>query len=335
MLFYTTSDISGNATFPHVPQDEYRLTIKLLGYDSLRMKLHVDSISVILDSLWLVPHAETIDQVTVEVPALRSSVRGDTLSYRASAYKVSFGADTGSLLSKMPGLELIDNGIEAQDCSIRQVYVDGREFFGNDVRSAIRNIPADMIESINVYNTQSDQSEFTGVDTGDGYMALNIITCPDKQRGAFGRVFGAYGITDKYIDGSNINIINNDRRITIVGLVNNVNRQNFSFEDILGTAEDGNSKTTNTNFMVRPLDGISTIQVVGVNYNDNWGNKGKILASYFFNRTDNYNTSITDKQTFTSTDKLVLSNEENRLEILNLNYRFNSRIDYKFSKRLV
>ena len=85
--------------------------------------------------------------------------------------------------------------------------------------------------------------------------------------------------------------------------------------------------------MVRPLDGISTVQAIGVNYSDDWGAKGKVTASYFFNRTDNRNTSQSDRQTFTSTDKLVLYNDENRSKTLNLNHRFNSRIDYKFSDR--
>ena len=271
--------------------------------------------------------------MTVEAPALRSSVRGDTLSYRASAYKVSFGADAESLISKMPGLEVADGGIEAQGRTVQRIYVDGREFFGNDVMSAIRNIPADMIESIDIYNSQSDQSEFTGVDTGEGHTSLNIVTLPDKRRGAFGRLYGAYGIADKYIGGGNVNIFDNDRRISVVGLANNISRQNFSFEDILGTTDRSGRKSPNNSFMVRPLDGISTVQAIGVNYSDDWGAKGKVTASYFFNRTDNRNTSQSDRQTFTSTDKLVLYNDENRSKTLNLNHRFNSRIDYKFSDR--
>lgn len=90
---YTTSDIDGRGLFPRVPRGEYRLTVTSLGYDSLRTDLRVGTTAVALDSLWLAPRAETIDDVVVEVPALRSSVRGDTLSYRASAYKVSFGSE--------------------------------------------------------------------------------------------------------------------------------------------------------------------------------------------------------------------------------------------------
>ncbi|WP_283118832.1 outer membrane beta-barrel protein [Alistipes finegoldii] len=328
---YTASGSDGRGSFQRIPAGDYRLTISSLGYDSLHRDLRVAAAEVILDSLWLTPRAEAIDDVVIETPALRSSVHGDTLSYHAAAYKVAFGADAGSLLAKMPGLEIADGGIAAQGRNIRRVYVDGREFFGNDVLSAIRNIPADMIESIDIFNTQSDQSEFTGVDTGEGFTALNIVTRPDKRRGAFGRLYGAYGIPDKYIGGGNVNIFNQDRRITIIGLVNNVSRQNFSFEDILGTTEEANGTAANKNFMVKPLDGISTVQALGVNYSDDWGSKAKIAASYFFNRTDNRNVSQTEKQSFTSTDKLVLYDDENTSQALNLNHRFNSRLDYKIA----
>lgn len=328
---YTASGSDGRGSFHRIPAGDYRLTISSLGYDSLHRDLRVAAAEVILDSLWLTPRAEAIDDVVIETPALRSSVHGDTLSYHAAAYKVAFGADAGSLLAKMPGLEIADGGIAAQGRNIRRVYVDGREFFGNDVLSAIRNIPADMIESIDIFNTQSDQSEFTGVDTGEGFTALNIVTRPDKRRGAFGRLYGAYGIPDKYIGGGNVNIFDQDRRITIIGLVNNVSRQNFSFEDILGTTEEANGTAANKNFMVKPLDGISTVQALGVNYSDDWGSKAKIAASYFFNRTDNRNVSQTEKQSFTSTDKLVLYDDENTSQALNLNHRFNSRLDYKIA----
>ena len=328
---YTASGTNGKGEFQRVPAGSYRLTLTSLGYDSLRRDLKVGENLVTLDSLWLTPRAEAIDDVVIETPALRSSVHGDTLSYHAAAYKVAFGTDAGTLLSKMPGLEVDDSGIAAQGRSIQRVYVDGREFFGNDVMSAVRNIPADMIESIEIYNSQGDQAEFTGVDTGEGFTALNIVTRPDKRRGTFGRIYGAYGVPDKYIGGGNANIFDNDRRVTIIGLANNVSRQNFSFEDILGTTEEKNGAAANKNFMVKPLAGISTVQAVGVNYSDDWGAKAKITASYFFNRTDNHNLSQTEKQSFTSTDKLVLYDDENTSQALNLNHRFNSRIDYKIS----
>lgn len=329
---YTTSDMDGAASLQRVQPGTWRLRATSLGYEALERELNIAGGVSDLGTLEMSPGAEAIEDVVLEVPALRSSIRGDTLSYRASAFKVSFGSDAGALIGKMPGLEVADGVIEAQGRTVQRVFVDGREFFGNDVMSAIRNIPADMVESIDVYNSQGDQSEFTGVDIGDGYTAINIVTQPDKRRGAFGRLFAGYGVPDKYIGGGNVNLFDRARRLSVIGLVNNVNLQNFSFEDILGATDQGQAKARSgsSNFMVRPLDGVSTVQAVGVNYSDEWGRKAKIAASYFFNRADNRNESRSDKQTFTSSDKLVLYDGQTLSRVENTNHRFNSRFDYKF-----
>ncbi len=170
---HTASNIDGEARLQRVAAGPWSMRISSLGYDPLERRLDMGGAPLDLGTLEMTPGAEAIESVVLEVPALRSSIRGDTLSYRASAYQVAFGADAGALIGKMPGLEIADGVIEAQGRTVQRVFVDGREFFGNDVMSAIRNIPADMIESINVYNSQSDQSEFTGVDLGDGYTATN------------------------------------------------------------------------------------------------------------------------------------------------------------------
>ena len=262
---YTASGGDGEVRLQQVPAGEWLLRVTSLGYNPLARPVRTSGGDEELGTLELTPDAEAIEEIVLEVPALRSSIRGDTLSYRASAFKVTFGADAGALIGKMPGLEIADGVIEAQGRTVQRVFVDGREFFGSDVMSAIRNIPADMVESIDVFNSQGDQSEFTGVDIGDGYTAINIVTQPDKRRGAFGRLFAGYGLTDKYIGGGNVNIFNQSRRLSIIALANNVNIQNFSFEDILGTTDQGQAKARagSDNFMVRPLEGISTVQAVG------------------------------------------------------------------------
>lgn len=332
---HAASDIDGNALLSRVSAGRWLVRISSLGYDPLERPVDMGAGPLDLGTLELTPGAETIESVVLEVPALRSSIRGDTLSYRASAYRVAFGADAGALIGKMPGLEIAEGTIEAQGRTVQRVFVDGREFFGSDVMSAIRNIPADMIESIDVYNSQGDQSEFTGVDLGDGYTAINIVTRPDKRRGAFGRLFAGYGLSDKYAGGGNVNLFDRARRLSVIGLVNNINIQNFSFEDILGATDQGQEKARSGsgNFMVRPLDGISTVQAIGLNYSDEYGKKAKIAASYLFNRADNRDESHTGKQTFTSSDKLVLYDGTTASHTENINHRFNLRFDYKFNTR--
>lgn len=328
--YHEFTDREGRCAFLRLPREAYRLCIRSLGYDTLRMDLPPFG-RLNLDTLTLRPRTEEIDAVRIETPALRSSMRGDTLSYRADAFRVAFGSDAEALIAKMPGLKVAEEGIEAQGRTIQRIYVDGREFFGNDLLSAIRNIPADIIESIDIFQARSDQSEMAGVDLGDGATALNIVTRPDKRRGTFGRIFGGYGPPDKYIGGGNVNLFDNERRLTVVGQANNLSRQNFAFEDLLGTSGESAAKSSDKNFLVKPLDGLSTVQAVGINYSDAWGDKGKITASYFFNRTDNRNTASEERQSFTSSDRMQFNDALTLSRTLNRNHRFNTRFDYKFS----
>ena len=337
---YLTSAYEGSVSIPSLSYGEDGLSVSFLGYNTLDTTFRVASPKVSLGVLKLKPGVQ-IETVVKEVKAMRTSQKGDTVSYNAGAFKVTTDADVEGLLKKMPGITVTDGTVEAQGEEIKKIFVDGKEFFGEDVTTAIKSLPAQAVDRVEVYNKLSDAAEFSGMDDGEGYKALNIVTKPGMRQGQFGKLYAGYGYDadtktesqHKYIAGGNVNIFSGDSRVSVIGLFNNVNQQNFSFEDILGTTEESGSRTSNKNFMVRPLDGISTVQAIGINYSDDWGAKGKVTASYFFNRTDNRNTSQSDRQTFTSTDKLVLYNDENRSKTLNLNHRFNSRIDYKFSDR--
>ena len=110
------------------------------------------------------PDVQLLDEVVISTPALRSTQNGDTLSYHADAYKVVLGANSESLLTKMPGISVSERGVEAHGRTVQKIMIDGEEFFGNDVLSALKNLPADMIEDVEVFNKLSDEAELTGVD---------------------------------------------------------------------------------------------------------------------------------------------------------------------------
>ncbi len=328
---YSTTNLRGQIK-ESLPYGNHRLIVTSLGYDSLQVAFRLSKPLLNLDTLRMKPCSKEIGTVVIEATAMRSSQRGDTLVYNASAFKTAFGADAGAMIQKMPGIELLDHGIEAQGRTIRQVYVDGREFFGTDVMAAIRNIPSDMILRIEVYNAQSDESEMAGIDLADGNMVLNIITRPDKRHGAVGRLYGSYGIKNKYIAGGNANIFHDKQRITLVGMVNNISKRNFSFENILGTA-DATGRSVGREFAIKEIPGISETQAFGVNYNDLLGKRGKITANYFFNRTDNHNENKTERINFSTTDRATGYKDRSTTDRIDLMHRFNSRIDYSFNKR--
>lgn len=315
-----------------LPFGRYSLTLSSIGYDSLRTAFTLTKARQLLDTLRMHQRAERIDDVVVEATAIRSSQHGDTLLYNASAYKTAFGADASTLLQKMPGFEVAENGLEAQGRTVNRVYVDGREFFGNDVMAAIRNIPSDMIESIEVYSARSDESEMTGIDMGDSQTAVNIITREDKRHGSFGRLYGGYGISDKYIGGGNVNMFHDDQRLTLVGLANNISRRNFSYDNISGTTDSG-SGSVGRDFKINELAGISEVQGLGMNYSDDWGKKAKIVASYFFNRTDNENNSTSEAENFSSSDRTVCNTDTTYTVRQLITHRFRSRLDLNLNRQ--
>lgn len=323
---YGTTNPEGRLIQPLL-QGDYRLTVTSIGYDSLQCSFCLSRSRKVLDTLRMRARAEQIEGVVIEATAVRSSQHGDTLLYNASAYKTAFGADASTLLQKMPGFEVVENGLEAQGRTVGRVYVDGREFFGNDVMAAIRNIPSDMIQSIEVYSARSDESEMAGIDLGDSQTAVNIITREDKRHGSFGRLYGGYGFTDKYIGGGNVNIFHDDQRLTVVGLANNISRRNFSYENISGTTDEA-SGSVGRDFKINELAGISEVQGLGLNYSDNWGKKAKVAASYFFNRTDNENDSTSEAENFSSSERSVCNTDTTNIHRQLITHRFRSRIDF-------
>ena len=172
---YVTSAYKGVVSLPQLAYGGYTLTVAFLGYNELSLAFTVDSARKNLGVLELKPGVQ-IETVVKEVKALRTSQRGDTVSYNAGAFKVTNDADVEGLLEKMPGITVTDGTVEAQGEEIKKVFVDGKEFFGEDVTTAIKSLPAQAVERIEVYNKLSDAAEFSGMDDGEGYKAINIVT---------------------------------------------------------------------------------------------------------------------------------------------------------------
>ena len=116
----------------------------------------------------------------------------------------------------------------------KKVTVDGRDFFGDDATATLRNLPSEVIDKIQVFDKLSDQAQLTGFDDGNSTKSINIVTKANMRNGNFGRVYAGYGTDDRYSAGGNVSFFNNNRRISLVGLFNNINQQNFSSQDLLG-----------------------------------------------------------------------------------------------------
>jgi len=325
--YHAVSDGSGKAKFQRIAYGDYSVTATFLGYIPSCRRIRLNAHFLSPDTIRMQPDVQLLDEVVISTPALRSTQNGDTLSYHADAYKVVLGANSESLLTKMPGISVSERGVEAHGRTVQKIMIDGEEFFGNDVLSALKNLPADMIEDVEVFNKLSDEAELTGVDDGRGYTAINIRSKPDRRKETFGRLYAGYGFSDKYIAGGNINNFNSKCRLSVVGLANNISLHNFVTEDIVG-ATDEEGKNGHSNFVVKPMPGISSVQSLGTNFNTSW-----LSGSYFFNRTDNSNVPVSQRENLNSGNKVQLTDAEKDLTALNYNHRFSAKMKFNVGER--
>ena len=350
---YTSTDLDGKFVFKSVSYDSYVIGVTYVGYkdDEKRLKVTDKKDSYIV-TFKLDENALMLGEVSVQGRATRAEQKGDSLFYNAEAFKVMQGSSAEDLLSKMPGIVVEGGTIQAQGENVKKILVDGKEFFDGDVNLAVKNLPSDVIASIEVFDKKSEQAEFTGFDDGEEIKTINIIAKGGYRQGTFGEVSGGYGTEDRYKVNGNINFFNDDRRISVLGMSNNVNQQNFSQEDLAGVMSSsskggGRGKRGGggggrggsggggnaSDFMVGNMGGITSTNGVGLNYVDKWGEKVNITGSYFFNQSENLTQQQTEREYFESVLPGMTYDEYQERTMENWNHRFNMKLDYKISDR--
>jgi hypothetical protein len=334
---------------PFIPQ--VKLEITFLGYKTIT-KIHSMREPMELGDLILLEDTKVLGEVVIEGTNVVGEQRGDTTSFNANAFKTQTNAQAEDLIRKMPGITMQGGQIQAQGENVQRILVDGREFFGNDPNIALRNLPADAIDRVEVLDQRSDQSRLTGFDDGNYTKTINIILRSDKKNGSFGRAYGGYGTDDRYAAGGSINMFKGDQRFSILGLFNNVNQQNFSSQDLAGVTANSSAGGGmrggmmggggggrpgggggqwggggNNNFFVGNQGGITSTNALGLNYSDKWGKKVNFTGSYFFNNTTNALRQITNRETVVSQSLRQFYQENLINTVENNNHRANARIE--------
>lgn len=170
------SDMDGKYRIDNLAAGQYRIKVSYMGYKTYEKSVSLGSSDNKVMNISLTEDATMLENLSVEGRATRAQQAGDTLSYNASAFKVLDGSTAEELLAKMPGIVVEGGEVQAQGESVSKVMVDGKEFFDGDVNLALKNLPADIIASIEVFDKKSDQAEFTGFDDGEEIKTINIVT---------------------------------------------------------------------------------------------------------------------------------------------------------------
>ncbi len=337
---------------PFIP--EVKLEITFLGYKTIT-KIHSMREPVELGELILLEDTKVLGEVLVKGVSVVGEQKGDTTSFNANAFKTQTNAQAEDLIRKMPGITIQGGQIQAQGEQVQKILVDGREFFGSDPNIALRNLPADAIDRVEVLDQRSDQSRLTGFDDGSYTKTINIILRSDRKNGSFGRTYAGYGNDDRYAAGGSVNFFKGDQRISVLGLFNNINQQNFSSQDLAGLTANASAGAGrggamggmggggfgggqwggggNNNFLVGNSGGIVTTNAMGLNYSDKWGKKVNVTGSYFFNNTANSLRQITNRETVINAN-LRQFYEENLINtVKNSNHRANARIEADLNEK--
>jgi hypothetical protein len=350
---------NGIVSIENVAPGNYTLRVSYMGYETLTRPVTLRAGSEKLGTLALTPGTVGMDEVVVEARIPPVEQKADTTVYNAAGFKTNPDATVEDLVTKLPGVTVDRGQVKAGGEEVRNLLVDGRRFFGDDPAIAMRNLPADIVDKVQVYDRMSDQAELTGFDDGQSQKTINIITRASRRSGSFGRISAGYGTTDRYSAGGNFNYFGDTMRVSVIGLTNNVNQQNFSIQDLLGASGINtrggfvamgmrmlgvgrggavDNMVLNmasrgggggfSNFMVGQQNGLTTTNSIGTNISDEtaWGLKSS--GSYFFNHTRNTNDQLTARQYFLTGDASQLYDEDARNTSRSGNHRVNGRFEY-------
>ncbi len=338
----------------------YRLEVTRVGYAPLKTVVRITKADQDLGALALTPESVPVAGITVSESPAPAVVRADTTEFRASAVKINRDATAEDLVQKLPGVTLENGQVKSNGEQVQNVLVNGRPFFGSDPAAAMRNLPAEVVDRIQVYDRMSDQAEFSGFDDGQSQKTMNFIL-RDRKAG-FGKVYAGGGDQNLYQSGGNWTRIRGASRLTLIGMANNINQQNFSHQDLFGAMSDpqggggprmrmmmhgggghspgggqrvvrmgggfGGGAFDPGSFLVGQSPGISTTSAGGTNYVGQWGPRLQVSASLFANRTDTDNRQSLARQYLPAQDSLAFYDQRNVSNDRNDNQRFDARFEW-------
>lgn len=347
----TSTDEQGKFALNNLPAGELILRVSFLGFKTQYSNLAANSSMVQPIEIILKSSDKLLKGVDVVSGYNPAKQRGDTTEFNANAYKTNRDANAEELLQKMPGVQMQDGKIQAQGEEVKKILVDGKPFMGDDPSAALRNIPAEMIDKVEVFDRKSNQSQFTGFDDGNTTKTLNIITKPSFKEGQFGKVYAGYGDQDHYKVGGNYNSFNKQRKITLLFQSNDINEQNFSSEDLLGVMNSSNNTpgrpqgmrgfggggsrssfrppSSEDKFLVDSRNGINQTHAGGFNYTGTLSKKADLSFSYFVNQTINNNESKIRREYLQAEDAGLIYEESGLARSTNTNHRVQATWEWR------
>lgn len=249
---------NGNFKLSSLKPGKYVLKVSFIGYQTFikSIQLSPSKPTVNLGQISLSPDAIMLEEAVIVAEAPEVTVVQDTTVYNTSAYRVPEGSMLEDLVKKLPGAEVDSEGkVTVNGKEIKKIMVDGKEFFSDDPKLAMKNLPVEMIDKVKAYDKKSDLARVTGIDDGEEEAVLDLTVKKGMKQGWFGNFIGGYGSKERYEAGAMANRFVDKAQFSILGSANNTNNQGFSEFGDAGEGLGGNAGS-----------GINTSQSLGLNF---------------------------------------------------------------------
>jgi hypothetical protein len=326
----TITDIDGKFTFRNLKSPQGSIAITALGYKTLTRRYNLGQMSSLtLSEITLTNDSKMLSEVVVDgTPDV--VVKEDTLQYRADQYKLKDNALAEDLLKKLPGVEVDREGnVTTQGKQVTRIRVNGKDFFGGDVKTATQNLPADVLENVQIIDDYGDQANLTGVKEGEPDKILNFTIRPDRNKGYLTRGTIGAGDRKRYQASVFAAKFNNSQQISVLANLNNTNANIFNLTGGGGGGRRGQGAGGGGGFN---SSGLTNVNSIGINYRDQWSDKVTAYGSYsFFSRNNELTSSTFQKNlgNVNNQNTTVDNNRETVSESDNINHRFDFNIEYK------
>lgn len=337
VIAYSISEKNGNFILK-APKSTIPLQLKAsyIGYTTKSQELSELIADTEIGFLSLTESGTTLGEVVVKGEAPPVRIKNDTLEFDAASFKVGQEANVEKLLRQLPGVEISPEGkITVNGKEVNQILVNGKPFFGKDGKIATQNLPAEIIEKIQVVDTKTKAEELSG-DTASGEeKTINLTIQEDKNQGYFGKIMGGYGSDERYESSLLLNWFKGERKISVLASANNINSVGFSMNEIFDNMGGGRNVSVYSNdedgsFGINGMtfggsNGLTTSNLVGVNYADKWFKKVDVNSNYFFTNTESENVTRSSRTNLlptetTFTESISSSNRLGNSHNLSLNF---------------
>ncbi len=334
------TDKEGLFIFRNINVSSFRLRVSNTGMEQIEQDFDFESGKTDLNvgSITMTPLITTLEEVVLSPPAV--VIKEDTVEFRADSYEVRPNSNVEDLLKKLPGLQVNSDGsITAQGKTITKIKVNGKDFFGGDPKTASRELPADIIDKVQLVDDYGELAAASGIRDGDPDIIINLQLKKDKNRGVFGRAAAGYGTDNRYQATVNANVFRETNQVSVLGNLNNINQNLFDFSNANnrrggggqsrsirggGGSSNAGDGTSDTN---ANQNGITDNKSIGVNFRSDFA-KGSFYGNYSYANRNTIVERATSRQNIAG--RIFTNNQNSYANNIGNNHRANLNFEYNF-----